>query len=611
MPGISVVVSTVSDLQKKLESSRGELAWKDGYTVKEMIRGENTSVVFSQYDGYPGSVYEDDHAFIIVEGLIYNKAESAIRSELVSVAADFIDNRDYKKSIRDFIDTSDGEYLVLIYLKESGDFVVFNDRWARLPVFYSIQDDRFVLSRELKFILHWLPEIRLDRNWMTEFLVFEYNLGDKSLIKGVRSMKPSLLLHASVTDGAVRTDIEQLHPANFDCEQSGLPRQDILKKCAELFMESLECRVKKIQGNGCGIVADLSGGHDSRAVFAALCNLGVEFLACNDNLTEGDEAEIARQVARLYGRNLVHFDTEYPVDDLRQMQKVTYATDGLVNCLTSLKCYYDDLERERSINGRQSHFMGLGGEFLRHRYRPIRHYRTLADMVRGDGFTNLFRIKDACRITDVDISEFHDNLENEIDRYPERSTVGKVVHLNFERYNKFDNGGENRHRLFSWVVSPFWAKDLFHFVTTKIPPNEIDYIFFADFLRVLDPRTWEVPLYAGIMGINPLKSFSSFNLKVRLKKALRGNRYLYSAARYLANRRRKSDTGIKEAARIADQIRDLTAESRAVSSFLEPGRVNELISPYPRSLPFYQLLTLALYINEIERRFGDRINIDG
>ncbi|UCD95001.1 MAG: hypothetical protein JSU69_02825, partial [Candidatus Zixiibacteriota bacterium] len=467
-----------------------------------------------------------------------------------------------------------------------------------------------VLSRELKFILHWLPEIRFDRRWMAEFLIFEYNLGDKSLVKGIRSMKPSLLLHASVIDGAVRTVIEQMLPAGFDCDRSALPRKDILRKCADLFMESLECRVKKIQEKDYGIVADLSGGYDSRAVFAGLCNLGVEFLACNDNLTEGDEADIARQVARLYGRNLIHFNTDHPLGDLQQMQKITYATDGLVNCLTSLKCFHDDLERERSISGRQSHFMGLGGEFLRHRYRPIRHYRGLTDMLRGDGFTNLFRIKDACQIVGIDPSEFRDNIESEIGRYPEKSTTGKVTHLNFERYNKFDNGGENRHRFFSWVVSPFWAKELFQFITMEVRPDKIDYIFCADFLRVLDPRTWEVPLYAGIMGINPLKKFSSFNFKVRLKNALRGNRYLYGVARRLVNKRGRSGAGVNEAARTARQILDLSTESRIVSAYLETGHLHELTSAYPHSLHFYQLLTLVLYIKEIERRFRDRINTD-
>jgi hypothetical protein len=607
MPGISVVISIDSLSQVNLSGSLSELTWKEGYSLKKVVAAENLCVALSEYEGYPCLIFEDDRSLILVEGMIYNKSDSVVQSELHNIIDDLTNSQDYKNGVRDFIDTSDGEFLALLYLKGSGDMLLFNDRWARLPVFYSIQDDRFVLSRELKFILHWLPEIRFDRNWMAEFLVFEYNLGDKSLVKGISSMKPSLLLHTSFSGGAIRTTAEEILPASFDPDYLRVPRKDILGRCAELFTESLERRVQKVREKGYGIVADLSGGHDSRAVFAGLSDLGADFLACNDNLTEGDEAEIARQVARLYGKNLIHFSTDHPLSDLQQMQRITYATDSQVNCLTSAKCFNDDLARERSISGRQSHFMGLGGEFLRHRYRPIRHYRDLTDMLLGDGFTNLFKVNDACRIAGIDVSDFGHNIDSEIGRFPERSIIGQVTHLNFERYNKFDNGGENRHRLFSWVVSPFWAKDLFRFVTTKVPLGKIGYIFYADFLRALDPRTWEVPLYAGIMGINPLKRFSSFNFKARLKNAIRRDRYLYGLTRRLTDRRGRSD----EAVRVAGRIVESSERSPAAGAYIETGHLRELASAYPDSLHFYQVLTLVLYISEVELRFGGRVSIDG
>ncbi|UCD94872.1 MAG: hypothetical protein JSU69_02135, partial [Candidatus Zixiibacteriota bacterium] len=147
MPGINVVVSSASLSLEILKTTQGELTCKKEYSVREAASSKNLSIVFSEYEGYPVHTYKDDRSLILIEGLIYNKSDSLIQSELGAVIEDFINNQDYKRGIRDFIDTSDGEYLILVCLKDSGDILVFNDRWARLPVFYSVQDDRFVLSR--------------------------------------------------------------------------------------------------------------------------------------------------------------------------------------------------------------------------------------------------------------------------------------------------------------------------------------------------------------------------------------------------------------------------------------------------------------------------------
>jgi len=610
MPGISLVCSQNPLSVDTLARSSDELKYKAGFEVDSIVAGDNIAIAFSGDRNYPCQSYEDDDLLFLVEGLIYNRSDNEIESYLCAIAHDFLNERDHKKRIGEFMAGSDGEYMVMLCLKNSGDILIFNDRWARLPSFYSVIDGTFVFSREIKYILHWLPNIQFDRNWMAEFLVFEYNLGDKCLVKGIKSMKPAMLLHLGWAGYKIAVISDILHPTDFEQAAGGSSREALIERCVDLFRESLVSRVERIEGQGYSIVADLSGGHDSRAVFVGLCNLEADFIVCNDHLISGEEAEIAKHVARLYVKKLQHFDTVHPLDDEEKLREVIYRTDCLVNARIATTCYYDDLEREKHLPARFAHFMGLGGEFLRHRYKPMKHYGNLAMAVIDDGFSNVFLISNACSVLGLSKADFSEKLRSEVEKFPESDMAGKTVHLNFERYNKFDNSGENRHRLFGWVVSPFWGKELFEFVIRHIPLKKIDYLFFSDFLRTLDPKSMQVPIFGGVMGINPARKSLSFVAKIKLKNILRANRYLYKPARRMALRSQRPRSDDEEFLRISGDILRISTDSKLVASYLDTEYIKKLLEKRPTKPQLYQLLTLIYYIDEVGTRFGEKILIN-
>ncbi len=454
-----------------------------------------------------------------------------------------------------------------------------------------------------------MPSIEFDRNWMAEFLIFEYNLGSKCLIKSVRTMRPAELLVLKNRNSNLQLKQSLLHPYSFDITDPELNRNNVINRCVELFKQSIKSRVEKVLQDNYGIVVDVSGGHDTRAVFAGLNNLNVNMTACNDHLTEGVEAEIAGKVAGFYNRNLMRFRGERPVDDLSELARITYHTDCQVNCLTAAVGYFDELERGKTIFGKQAHFMGLGGEFLRHRYRPIKHYPGMFEMIVNDGFTNLFSVKDACGLVNLSYGEFADNISTELTGFCESDVTGQAVHLNFERYNKFDNGGENRHRMFNWAVSPFWSKGLFEYVTLKVPPSVFDYTFFADFLKILDPELMRIPIYAGIMGVNYLKKYSLFNVRTKLKNLIRYDRYLNKSARYFLKRRNLSKIDEEKRLDLLKAAIEIGESSKSISNIFNISGLKMIYSRPPGELELYQLLTLLLYIKELEKRFSANIKI--
>ena len=419
-------------------------------------------------------------------------------------------------------------------------------------------------------------------------------------------MKPSQLLHLNSTDSGIKVKTEELLPANFDGEDVSLTKEICAKRCAKVFGESLKSRVQKIKESNLNIMADLSGGHDSRAIFAGLAGLDVEFLICNDHLIEGSEAEIASKVAELYGKSLLNFDTEYPDDSFSELSRITYITDCQINCSLAFTGYYDELERKKVIKGKHAHFMGLGGEFSRHRYRPMKGYKNLIDMISDDFFTNQIRTTETCSILGLNRDDFLNNLQQEITRFPEKDIQGQIKHLNFERYNKFDNGGENRHRLFNWVVSPFWGTELFKFVIRIVPLKYLDYIFFVDFLKFLDPKTLEVPIYAGIMGINPAKRMSLFNVKVKLKRFLRTRPFLYKISKAIISRSEINRVDDKQNL-ITKEVHRLCSNSDTIRNYFDRDKLSQFLVQPLSKMQLYQILTLILYITEIENRFPKKI----
>jgi len=605
MPGLNILYSEKKLPAQTVSDSYDELKYKEDYYIKEFLSEPNFVMSFSGYETYPKQIYDNNDTIFLIEGLIYNASDKEIETSLRSIAEDYSNGFNYKNKVANFINRFDGEYLVFLYFKKTKNSLIFNDRWARLPTFYTINNNNFVLSREIKFILHWLQSIEFNRSWMAEFLIFEYNLGDKCLIKDIRSMKPALLMHLHRYDGRIQVDSEILHPDGFEGKNHYLTKKQNAARCAEMFQISLKSRVRKIIEKGYNIIADLSGGHDSRAVFAGLVNLDIDFLACNDHLIEGDEAELAGQAAELYGKSLINFDAQYPDKTFSGLSKITYLTDCLVNCSVSFDGFYDELDRKNIIRGKHVHFMGLGGEFLRHRYRPMKHYKSVVDMIRDEHFTNQIQIDETCSLLKLNKVEFLDNIQNEISGFPETDIEGKIKHLNFERYNKFDNSGENRHRIFNWVVAPFWGKDLFEFVMRNMPLEYFDYNFFTEFLKELDPKTLKVPIYAGIMGINPLKAMSLFNIKVMLKKTLRTRPFLYKLSKAIVSSWQGYHQDIEQKA-FAEEILRRYDQSDAVKYYFDLDTLSGFLKRSPTILQFYQLLTLIVYMVEIERKFPDK-----
>jgi hypothetical protein len=253
------------------------------------------------------------------------------------------------------------------------------------------------------------------------------------------------------------------------------------------------------------------------------------------------------------------------------------------------------------------HFMGFGGEFIRHPYHLKKPYPELAAALSDDAYTNFINISDACGMINLSANDFRHNLEQEIARFPEKNDSGRIRHLYFDYYNRVVNGGENRHRLFSWTVQPLWGKNLFEFEMNQIPLEMIDFGFFIDFLLLLDPRALDIPIYGLRNNLKSKTGRRLFNARKNLKNHLRDNRYIFRGYKSIRSRLyRYRNKGPRYQPLVAE-LRQVHSQSPLVSRYFDKTALDRFLAGNPTLMQLYQLLTLMLYMAEIENRFPAKV----
>jgi hypothetical protein len=602
MPGISVVFSCNDLSQNKVNASFQEMKHRDHYKTGKYLKNDKLVIGFSSYKGYPLHRYEDNNVLFLLEGLIYNKTNQEIDDSARRIADEYSQKKNYKKPMAELLENSDGDYIGLIYSKTDNSILIFNDRWGRLPAFFFSEDQIFAFSREKKFLLHWISNINFDRITMAEFLIFHYNLGEKTLIKGIKRFDPATILEIKPPNCKIHVMKDVLQSVNFENEDLMLTRDQIIDQCLKLFKESLATRVRKVRKKGLHIVADLSGGYDSRAIFGALCQMGVDFTPCTDKLITGDESDIARQLAESYNKKLCVSSSIHPVDDFKILRNITYLTDCAVNGYIAVSNYYDSLEREKLFREPTAHFMGLAGEFMRWSIPSKKRYPTIYEFMDAAHYSDYLPPSWALAITNLNPHEFRENLEREIARFPEKQPEEKIKHLRFEYLNKVANGGEDRHRMFSWTVQPFLAKDLLTFEKKNIPRKMLSTKFFIDFLSRLDHRLLELPFHGINMRLDSRLQTTLYRIKLYLKTRARANHYISGLYKWV---NRKFSRNLNKS-NIADEIRKL-CKNDFVSKQFNIAAVEEFLIQSYTMREVYQLLTLMIYVDEVGRRFDEKI----
>ncbi len=438
---------------------------------KTVLFSKNVVIESLAHPSYPVQVIEDDKFLIIVEGRIY-EAETVYRDRIKTVAADF-EAADFS-GVSDFIASCNGEYLILILNKKTEDFIIFNDYLGRLPFYYRTEGGG--MSREISSLC-LLKEEKVSPEHVAEYLLFGYNLDDRTLYSNIRSLQSASMI--CFRQGRMR--VEQLVCENFeDVDQSLTDLKAIGKNLAQKFIEAVDRR-RELKGN----ILSLSGGLDSRAVLAALNRLGVDYTSVTyvDKKGSADaDLEVVKELHRFVkGKPVV---LELSEDDRSNQEKLIALKRGMnYSGMGFILEYFEKL-----VPFGTNFYTGDGGDKVLPDLTPLRKIFSEKDFLSYVFRMNkVFSLSEVEKLTGVDRGVILKNILQVFDSYPEKTYAAKYQRfLIKERGRKWLFEGEDRNRYFLNQQAPFYDLDFYKYAM-KVPLRyKANYALFAEFLECLD-----------------------------------------------------------------------------------------------------------------------------
>ncbi|MBN1163060.1 MAG: hypothetical protein JXB45_00640 [Candidatus Krumholzibacteriota bacterium] len=502
MPGLSLIF----DQNRDLENEKGpilqaleEVCFIPGYRKELLHRGKSMWAAFTGYAGYPLTVIRAGRHDIFLEGRIYGPGGNYLRRELSLLAEKIFTAGDgFRSGLARHLLGTDGDYLVLFIDNEAGEAAVLNDALGRLPLYYYHREGRFMLSREQRFITRLIPDPRMERRALAQYLLLGYPLGDNTLLRDIHRLKPASLIR--IRPGGPHPAPQNIHRFNFEEKQpEGQKRREITAQLIEIFGDSCRRRTEV----GVKNIVTLSGGLDSRTVAAGLRRGGIPFRALtfiDQERTAARDAEVAERLARVLEIDwelipLRPASGQDALDLLRMKCGMNYLAMGFA---------FQFFRRLESLGGSAVRcFFGEGGDKVLPDLRPHARLRDCGELARYlIGENQIMPLDTVSALTAVPSGEIISELAGLLEGYPEKSMSGKYVDfLITERSIKYLFEGEDRNRYYNWTASPFYS---IHFFTRAMScPDRLKsrHRLYRDFLLALSPRlsavdyaNWKVPI---------------------------------------------------------------------------------------------------------------------
>lgn len=495
MPGLNVVYNLKGPLDDKgpvLDRALKACCVAEDYRAERLHDGSALVITAARYAEYPLRSFENDRFRVFLEGRIYGLADDAVQRQVLTLADVLFGQESSRDQIlRDWLTSTDGEFVAVVLEKATGRLVCFNDIFCRLPLYLSYENNVLVLTRNIRFAVDMLPVKRLDRMAVAQFCLFDFAMGCRTFFEGLERVAGASLIEVEPDGGRLERRVvytfnfEQKAHADKSIEENG-------QRIAALFRKACRDRVPE----GYKAVVSLSGGMDSRVVAGALRAEGVDVVAASWVDFRGAaraDAEIARRVART-------LDIPWSLGQLRRAEgrdlfRTLQIKLGQVYLGTSHLLQH--LDRVRQLYGpKMVYFSGNGGDRVNHDLRPHRPVRDLDELVdhilcyerrlsgRGD-----LPLDEIAAITGLSAEAIKNEIKRELAEYPEQGMDQKFVHFILHGQSlKRHHEGDDRNRTHVWSTTPFWSVPLFMYLMNCPDEQKRDEQLYAAYMRRIDPR---------------------------------------------------------------------------------------------------------------------------
>ncbi len=208
---------------------------------------------------------------IIFNGEIFNFKE--LRSELTRNGITFHSNSDTEVLLKLYIHEKEkclnklnGFFSFCIYDKQEESFFLARDRYGIKPLIYLFDEDKFIFASEMKSLLQYGIEKKLDYNSLYIYLQLNYIPAPDTIFADVKKLLPGHYMKVR----RKKMDIESYYQIPYETDQA---KRDKITypKAKEKFKQLLEAAVQRRLVSDVPLGSFLSGGVDS-SVIAALAS---------------------------------------------------------------------------------------------------------------------------------------------------------------------------------------------------------------------------------------------------------------------------------------------------------------------------------------------------
>jgi asparagine synthase (glutamine-hydrolysing) len=380
-----------------------------------------------------------------------------------------------------------------------------NDALGRLPLYYYRVDSQVLISREVRFITSFLKDVEFDRMALAQYLLFRYQLGERTLIKNIHRLKPATLMQIDADTGHM--EMSTIFQFNFDDDKYAKVRiKENGDNLVSLFNDA--CKNRAATGRDYTNILGLSGGLDSRAVGASFKNHQVPF--CGATLLDYNkhfalDAKIAELVACELNIDWRLFNLNAPKG--KDLSKLLLMKNGL-NYL-GMSFIFDFFKKiKHAFGDKIVYHTGDGGQVLKPELRAAsKKLRSLEESVEYLISKNkLFSPSVVAQLTDLPEKELIEEIRTLFLSYPEKQWNNKYRHFMIYEVDVNHNfEGEDRNRYFSWTSTPFYSIPFFQYAMNCPDKQVAKYSLYRAFLVKLSPTLAEIDYDRWMMPITSKK----------------------------------------------------------------------------------------------------------
>lgn len=221
---------------------------------------------------------EDGSVVIVFNGEIYNFQE--LRAQLTAKGHVFHSRSDtevivhgYEQWGKAVVEHLNGMFAFAVWDREGDCLFIARDRYGIKPLYYAIEDGRFIFASEIKSILEvsaWSGDV--DQRALVEYFTFQNVLSDRTLFADIR-------MFPAAHTGVVRSGSDNVVSQRYwDYGFGATPEIEIgIEEAASLLRERMTQAVTRQLVSDVPLGSYLSGGMDSGSL-VALASLSIPHL---------------------------------------------------------------------------------------------------------------------------------------------------------------------------------------------------------------------------------------------------------------------------------------------------------------------------------------------